>query len=84
MPLGTCVVASDAPGLRSVVTDGVNGISFPVNDANACARALKKALTDVAYRTKLQSAAKAEAPLRFNVERRSRDVGDVYTRILRS
>lgn len=84
MTLGTCVVASDAPGLRSVVTDGVNGISFPVNDANACARALKKALTDVAYRTKLQSAAKAEAPLRFNVERRSRDVGDVYTRILRS
>ncbi|MBP7114549.1 MAG: glycosyltransferase family 4 protein [Candidatus Peribacteraceae bacterium] len=82
MTLGTCVIASDAPGLRSVIANGRTGISFPVGDVRACADAMKLALTDTKYREKLEREALMEAPIRFNVEKRSRDVGDVFARVL--
>ncbi len=37
---GLAIVASDIPGVRDVVEDGVNGFRVPVNDARAFARQL--------------------------------------------
>jgi len=82
MTIGSCVIASDAPGLRSVIANGRTGISFPVGDARACADAMKLALTDAAFREKLVKEALLEAPIRFNVEKRSLDVGDVFAQVL--
>jgi len=82
MVLGTCVIASDAPGLRSIISDGRTGVSFPVGDARSCAEAMKLVLQDAGFREKLQSAALLEATIRFNVEKRSRDISDVYARVL--
>lgn len=84
MMLGTCVVASDAPGLRSVITHGRTGVLFPVADAQACADAMKQVLMDGQLRAKLAGAALTEAPIRFNVESRSHDVSKLYDRVLHS
>lgn len=82
MVLGTCVIASDAPGLRSVISNGRTGITFPVGDAVACAQAMKMVLQDADFRQKVVTAALVEAPIRFHVEKRSRDISDVYARVL--
>lgn len=82
MVLGTCVVASDAPGLRSIISNGRTGVSFPVGDARSCAQAMRLVLQDAEFRQTLVSAALLEAPIRFNVEKRSKDISDVYVRVL--
>lgn len=82
MVLGTCVVASDAPGLRSVISSGRTGLLFPVGDALACAEALKRVLADHSLRKRLETAARQDALLRFDLQKRSRDLADVYARIL--
>lgn len=82
MVLGVCVVASDAPGLRSVISGGRTGLLFPVGDVLACADALKRVLTDHALRTRLEKAARLDALLRFDLQKRSRDIGDIYVRLL--
>lgn len=74
MILGTCVVASDAPGLRSIVQDGQTGLTFPVGDANACADALRRILLDEDLRARLRLAALSEARRRFDIDARTRDV----------
>lgn len=82
MMLGTCVIASDAPGLRSIVTNGKTGILFPVGSAQACADAMFRILQDSAFRNELVSNALAEAPLRFSVIERSKDVRAIYEVVL--
>lgn len=74
MILGTCVVASDAPGLRSVVQDDRSGLTFPVGDAHACADALRRILLDQDLRARLRLAALSEARRRFDIDARTRDV----------
>jgi colanic acid/amylovoran biosynthesis glycosyltransferase len=65
----TCVVASDAPGLRSVVRDGTTGILFHSDDAASLAGALARVLGDSALRSRLESSARAEAGERFSFRR---------------
>lgn len=84
MMLGTCVVASDASGLRSVVSDGRNGILFSVGDARACADAMRRVLTDDVLREKLTQEALIQASERFSIDARSHDVSSVYDRVLSS
>lgn len=58
---GCAVVASDLPGLRDVVTDGVNGLLVPSGDPTALAAAVARLLTDAPLRDRLGAAAAATA-----------------------
>ncbi len=82
MVLGTCVVVSDAPGLRSIVTHDRTGMIFPVGNARACADALQRIMTDSALRNRLAAEAQTEARQRFDSDSRTKDLSDVYTRVL--
>jgi phosphatidyl-myo-inositol alpha-mannosyltransferase len=56
MAAGTPVVASDLPGYRSVVEDGVSGRLVPPGDADALARAIAEVVDDPARRDALAAA----------------------------
>jgi glycosyltransferase involved in cell wall biosynthesis len=43
---GKPIIATDVPGCREIVKDGVNGILVPLKDSQALARAVKKLLAD--------------------------------------
>jgi glycosyltransferase involved in cell wall biosynthesis len=53
--VGTCVVASDSPGLRDSVRDGVTGFLFPYGDIPALAERLVRILTDTPLRKRLEA-----------------------------
>jgi phosphatidylinositol alpha-mannosyltransferase len=58
---GTPVVASDIPGYRDVVRDGVDGVLFPRGDATALAETLRDLALDPVARTAMASAAREHA-----------------------
>lgn len=82
MMIGTCVIASDAPGLRSIVSDGKTGVLFPVGNIETCADAMFRVLQDSSLRNGLVSNALAEAPVRFSVIERSKDLRAMYDLVL--
>jgi glycosyltransferase involved in cell wall biosynthesis len=53
--VGTCVVASDAPGLRDSVRDGETGFLFPYGDIPSLAEKLVRILTDFTLRKRLET-----------------------------
>ncbi len=58
---GVPVVASDLPGVRTVVRDGVNGFTVPPGDVSALAARLAEVLGDAALRARMSGAARAIA-----------------------
>jgi len=53
MAMRRALVVSDSAGSREVVTNGVNGLMFPVGDVGALANQLKRLLDDPTLRTTL-------------------------------
>jgi glycosyltransferase involved in cell wall biosynthesis len=53
MAAGVPVVASDAPGIRDVVTHERDGLLVPVGDAEALSRAIERIATDATLRGQL-------------------------------
>ncbi len=82
MAAGCCVVASNCPGLRSVVTHEQTGLLFDTGDVPSCAAALKRAIDDQALRTRLSAAAKADAQRRFTFDVHSSALYGCYTHVL--
>jgi glycosyltransferase involved in cell wall biosynthesis len=82
MAAGCCVIASDCPGLRSVVTHEQTGLLFKTGDAASCAAALKRLIDEPALRTRLSAAAKADAQRRFTFELHASALYDCYTGVL--
>ena len=71
MAMRRALVVSDSAGSREVVTNGVNGLMFPVGDVGALANQLRRLLDDPVLRTTLArrgyeraSAASAPRPAR--------------------
>jgi phosphatidylinositol alpha-mannosyltransferase len=58
---GTPVVASDIPGYRDVVRDGVDGVLVPRGDGTALAETLRDLALDPARRTAMAAAAREHA-----------------------
>lgn len=64
---GITVVASDLPGIRSVVTDGKNGILVPAGDPTALAGAMKRLESVALYGVLASGAHVSTGP--FSIER---------------
>jgi len=73
----TPVVASDIPGYRDVVRDGVDGLLTPAGDALALAQALRALALDPARRDAMAAAARARAE-RFAWPHVAAEVLDCY------
>jgi phosphatidylinositol alpha-mannosyltransferase len=61
MAAGLPVVATDIPGYREVVRDGVEGLLVPPNDPNGLAGALRRVLTDRELAAGLSAAGRERA-----------------------
>lgn len=61
MAAGLPVVATDIPGYREVLTDGVEGLLVPPGDPDALAGALRRVLTDPDLASRLAAAGRGRA-----------------------
>ena len=61
MAAGVPVVATDIPGYREVVRDGVDGLLVPPNDATALASAIRRVLSEPDLASALASAGRSRA-----------------------
>ena len=77
----TPVVASDIPGYRDVVRDGIEGLLTPPGDALALAEALRSLALDSAARIRMSAAARLRAE-RFSWPHVAAEVLDCYEQAL--
>jgi phosphatidylinositol alpha-mannosyltransferase len=77
----TPVIASDIPGYRDVVRDGIDGLLTPPGDALALAEALRSLALDPAHRARLAAAARLRAE-RFAWPHVAAEVLDCYEQAL--
>ena len=77
MAAGLPVVASDIPGYREVVRDGVDGALVPPGDAGALARAVTRLLDDPAEAERLVAAGRQRAG-RFDWDVVAREIAGCY------
>jgi phosphatidylinositol alpha-mannosyltransferase len=77
MAAGLPVVASDIPGYREVVRDGVDGVLVPPGDAGALADAVSRLLEDRAEASRL-AAAGLERAARFDWDVVAREIAGCY------
>ena len=61
MAAGVPVVATDIPGYREVVRDGVDGLLVPPNDPNALAAAIRRVLSEPELAAALKAAGRSRA-----------------------
>jgi len=73
----TPVVASDIPGYRDVVRDGLDGLLVPAGDALALAEALRRMALEPGFRSQAAAAARLRAE-RFAWPRVAAEVLDCY------
>jgi len=72
------LVATDAPGCRDVVTDGVDGLLVPVCDVLALAQAIARLQDDRSLARRLGEAARAKALAEYDERRIVARTLDVY------
>lgn len=65
---GLCPVVSRVPGNVDLVEDGVNGLTFPVDDDEALAAALARVLDNEALRKRLGAAARRHVAQRHDLD----------------
>jgi len=68
MAAGCAVVASDVPGMREIITDGVDGLLVPPDDPTDLADSLERLLCDDALATRLGAAAHSKAITQYSRE----------------
>ena len=81
MAAGCAVIASDAGGPRTTITDGVDGLLSPMGDQGALARAMR-ALADDPHRRQALGAAGVTSAERYRPERVSDEVAAIYEEVL--
>jgi glycosyltransferase involved in cell wall biosynthesis len=82
MAVGAAIVATDIPSTRETVLDGEHALLVPPGDAAALAAAVNRLLAEPALATRLADAARIRAQ-DYDIERTTRDLEAVYTRLLR-
>jgi len=65
---GRAIVATDVPGCREVVQDGVNGFLVPVRDAQALADGLRTLISDSTLRQQMAERSRQLVEKEFSVE----------------
>ena len=77
MACGLPIVASDIPGYRAVVEDGVQGVLVPPGDARALAEALRELIRDE-KRRRLMSEAALQRAVRYSWDNLVGEVEEAY------
>jgi glycosyltransferase involved in cell wall biosynthesis len=80
--MGVPAVVTDIRGCREAVDPGVNGLLFPVGNADALARSLIELLSDDERRSRMGAAGRAMAEERFDEQKVFERVLNEYQRLL--
>lgn len=78
---GRAMIATDVPGCRDVVADGVTGLLVPPRDAPALAGAMERLGADPALRVRMGRAARTRAETDYAVEDVVRATLEVYAEL---
>ncbi len=76
------IVATDVPGCRDVVADGVNGFLVPPGDAVALAQALERLIREPHTRQRMGQAGRERVNQRFSAKIVNRATYQVYQQLL--
>ncbi len=79
---GRAMVATDVPGCREIVREGITGLLAPPEDAEALAGAIERLMHDPELRHRCGRAAREAAVEEFSSERVGRDIVALYKRML--
>jgi glycosyltransferase involved in cell wall biosynthesis len=76
------LVATDVPGCRAIVKDGINGFLVPPKDPISLCQAVVKLLQDPALRARMGAQGREIVVKEFSVDRISRETLDLYRELL--
>jgi len=82
MAAGLPVVASDIPGNRDLVSEGIDGILFCADDHVGLADRLHELITDPSRAMAMGSAAQSKAIREYSLERRTLRIDALYRQLL--
>ena len=77
------LVATDVPGCRAIVKDGINGFLVPPKDPASLCQALVKLLQDPALRARMGAQGREIVVKEFSVDRISREILALYRELLK-
>ena len=78
---GRAVIATDLPGCRETVEDGVNGFRVPPRDPEALANAMRRFLSDDGLAVRMGRESRLLAQRRFDVHKVNRTILDAVERL---
>ena len=78
------IVATAAGGTPEIIIDGQTGLLVPVEDSEAMAGALRRAVTDPTLRTRLGGAARDHVTTTFGMDRFVAEFADLYETLVAS
>lgn len=81
---GRPLIATDTPGCRDLVRNGVNGVLVPRDDVPALAEAIDRLASDANLRRKYGEASRSVVEREYSSARVGRDVVALYRRLLSS
>ena len=81
---GRPIVATAAGGSSEIVIDGETGLLVPIEDRDALAGALQRAVDDPDLRRRIGSAAREHVDATFGMDRYVREWGDLYEELAES
>ena len=79
---GKPLIATDVPGCREIVTQGVNGLLVPARDSSALADAIDSLLRDASLRAAMGMAGREKVVRAFSVEKVVGQVVALYRELL--
>ena len=82
MAAGRAIVATAVGGNVELIEDGVHGCLSPAGDPVRLAAAIDRLLTDDALARSLGESARRRVEQRFSLEVRTRELQDLYRRLL--
>lgn len=82
--VGLPLIATDVPGCREVVQDGVNGFLVPLKDGKALAQAIEKLALDASLRQIMGKESRRLIEEYFSVDKINKEILDVYKNLISS
>jgi len=79
---GRALIATDVPGCREIVRNGINGLLVPPDDAGALANAIESLMRDSAMRARFAGASRTIAVNEYSNERVAAEITSLYSRLL--
>jgi L-malate glycosyltransferase len=83
MASGLAVVATDIPGNRELIDDGITGILIPCGNDDQLISALELLLTDAAKAARLGKNARDKVCRHYDVKTVARKYGELYNRLIK-